>query len=685
VSGSADSPVAVDPPAAPAAPTVAGGWNWGHMGRVVVGLVLLGLAARLIALGARPLHHDESLDAWFSWKFLNGTYEGYDPVYHGPLRFYVTALFFAVMGESVVIARLLAALSGAVVVMLPWFWRRDLGMAGTVAAVGLLAVSPSMLYFSRMGREDAPFLALSFGAVLVFVALLRSPASWQPAALLVLIVAGLAVKESMFLLVFIFGSFGMTLVIQDLLFSKPAGMHATDGTRRLGPDGVRRIVSVLGLVGMVATLAWIGVDPGQGMSVAGRTIDATFFKLGLYGLVLAALIMFAAVDARSRGAGLNDIAVIVSLRRVGARAWAIGVGAATAAFVLVFSQFFTNFSGPGSEQAPNGGLLNGLTAGVKYWLNEQDTVRGDARWQYYLAVIPAYEAFIVVLALVGVVRVLRRPDQLGQLLLWWAVASFAIHSWAGERMPWLIIHPLLPMVLLGALGVQELWERVWRRRGQLVRVPLALLFVVGLGWTVHTSYQASYVRGGEPQELFVQAAQATPEVPEWVDRLHRFDRLVRSELGRGVSVSIDSDVYWPYGWYLRDFPAPTYAVLDADSDPPDSDIVFLPHWDRGPVGSRLVGYVELDYEHRWWWVPDLDAGAGGFDLGVTASAWANWLWDREVWDGTDEDRSDCPGSLVGTVYVRSDIFELEQRYVANNPDDFEPKPAYDGPCARDDA
>ena len=57
-------------------------------------LVAVALALRLYDLGDRPFHHDESQDAYFSWLFSkNGDYE-YNPLLHGPLRFYLTAGIF---------------------------------------------------------------------------------------------------------------------------------------------------------------------------------------------------------------------------------------------------------------------------------------------------------------------------------------------------------------------------------------------------------------------------------------------------------------------------------------------------------------------------------------------------------------------------------------------------------------
>ncbi|MGI9623462.1 MAG: flippase activity-associated protein Agl23 [Acidimicrobiales bacterium] len=640
--------------------------KWFNLRNVAIGLVVLAFVSRLAALGARAFHHDESLDAWFSWRFLEGTFDGYDPVYHGPLRFYITGAFFWLFGESETTARLLAALAGAAVVGLIWCWRRELGSVGTVAAMALAIMSPSLLYFSRVGREDSFFLALTFASVIVFVSFLTRPKPWHPTAIFCFLVAALAVKESVFITVFIFGAFGMVLLTQELLLAPGRGAHGDSATDERDPNLVRRI-TLLGGLGLMIVAFGFG--------------EPIFVSLGTYGLVLGAALVYGAVSAVGRGVDVKEVPVLRSIVAVPFYWWLVAVWSAILLFVVVFTQFLTNFDGAGTDSAPYGSIENGLRAGFEYWRGEQDTVRGDSRWYYYLAVIPAYEWFILALSAIGIGRVIRRPTLVGQTLVWWGVGSFAAHSWAGERMPWLIIHPLLPFVLLAGLGVQVLWDH---RRGSWVsgaRRPVAVVVgvVVGFGllWTLNASIQASYTdRGGQPQELFVQAGQATQEVPEWVDRLYLLDRLVMAEEGRHLTVSIDSDVYWPYGWYLRDFPTGTFAVIEADSDAPDTDVIFVPHWEQGPIGAQLVDtHTTLPYEHRWWWVPDFLVGP---------QSWGRWLWDRQPWDGTVENPSDCPGSLVGQVFVRNAVFQLEQQYFASNPPVPAPKPDYEGPCQRPD-
>ena len=161
---------------------------WKRVRHLIGLLFLLAVLSRLSYLGLRAFHHDESLDAWFSLQYLDGTYKGYDPVYHGPLRFYLTAAFFWLFGQSDSIARLLPAISGIAVVLLPWVWRRSLGIIGTPISVALLLTSPTMLYFSRFGREDSFFLALTFLTVITLISFLHSPRRWHPIALLSLLV-----------------------------------------------------------------------------------------------------------------------------------------------------------------------------------------------------------------------------------------------------------------------------------------------------------------------------------------------------------------------------------------------------------------------------------------------------------------------------------------------------------------
>jgi uncharacterized protein (TIGR03663 family) len=176
-------------------------------------LVAVALALRLYDLGDRPFHHDESQDAYFSWLFSkNGDYE-YNPLLHGPLRFYLTAGIFKVFGASDFTARLAPALMGTAMVAMPYFLRRQIGRIAAFAAAVLLAIGPSYLYFSRFAREDIYIASITLALLVVTFRFLDQPRRYHPALVGALLAASFATKESTFITVFVAGTFFAAVLI----------------------------------------------------------------------------------------------------------------------------------------------------------------------------------------------------------------------------------------------------------------------------------------------------------------------------------------------------------------------------------------------------------------------------------------------------------------------------------------
>ncbi|HJW84160.1 MAG TPA: TIGR03663 family protein, partial [Anaerolineae bacterium] len=83
-------------------------------------------------LGARAISHDESLHAYYGWELYRGSGFNHSPLYHGPLRFHLTALSFALFGVDDFTARIPAALVGVALVMTPILLRPWLGRRGAL-------------------------------------------------------------------------------------------------------------------------------------------------------------------------------------------------------------------------------------------------------------------------------------------------------------------------------------------------------------------------------------------------------------------------------------------------------------------------------------------------------------------------------------------------------------------------
>lgn len=172
-------------------------------------LLVVGVIVRFIALGERAFHHDESQDAYFSFLFReSGDYE-YNPLLHGPFRFYLTALMYVLFGDSDFTARLAPALMGAAMIPMCWGLRSRtlLGRGGALAAAVFFAFGPSFLYFSRFAREDIYFASLSLALIVVIWRGIEHPRKYHPAVIGVLLALLFATKETTFISLFVMGTF----------------------------------------------------------------------------------------------------------------------------------------------------------------------------------------------------------------------------------------------------------------------------------------------------------------------------------------------------------------------------------------------------------------------------------------------------------------------------------------------
>ena len=199
-------------------------------------VILLGALLRFWGLGDKPLHHDESLHAYFSLQLLynlenwagcfapGASCYQYNPLLHGPFQFHAIAFTYWISGllgapdhgVNTFTVRIPAATLGTLIVAMPYFIRDYLGKWGAWLACLLLAVSPSMVYFSRFAREDIYMACFTMVLVVGILRYVRDrKMRW-------LIVAALgfafsyATKEATFLTIAVFGSFFVGLLFWEL-------------------------------------------------------------------------------------------------------------------------------------------------------------------------------------------------------------------------------------------------------------------------------------------------------------------------------------------------------------------------------------------------------------------------------------------------------------------------------------
>lgn len=612
---------------------------------IVIGAFLL----RVWDVGARAMHLDESTVAWFGWQLETGHGYAYDPVYHGPFQHEVLALLFLLFNSSQTTARLLAVVLGAALVALPWFLRDYLGRAVALWASFLLAISPTFVYFARFERDDTYMEFFTFLLVVFALRFRRDRKPWQLYGSVIAFALAFATKESIYIVAFVFVSYALIRL---------AGRSLAGGLSIRGRGLGRPSIPVQPLTRRLAALSVFGLLAGSAILSA---------ALGVYLPFTAVVTAVAAGGVFLAGQGPRHSSSVGAARGTGwlfARDWRPHwINAASIALgilVLMYSTFGANLNGLWDQSHPlfnNGSCQYALAfnldacrrdvaGGLFYWLSQHKVARGNQPWFYYLLIYGLYEQLALGLAAIATVatfvssRMTASYRSARMFVVYWAVLSVLIYSWAGEKFPWLGIHPLLPITLLAAVGGHDLLAAARRRKGSpstgrlranslLARgamVIVALLLLV----EAHNTLTLNFVDGANPVEMmvYVQSAPDTAADANFISVLSH-----RVTGGDTLPVDIDSQDTWPFAWYLRNMTSTGYpagASAAASGDP----VIILDRGDAQSVplpASLRRGYERTPRRLDWWFPEDYKQWSWTDTLGraVSPDSWKA-LWDWEI-------------------------------------------------------
>jgi uncharacterized protein (TIGR03663 family) len=462
-------------------------------------LLLLNALTHFVGLGDRAMSHDESIHAYYSWELAeNGSYR-HDPTYHGPLLYNLDALVFILVGDSDATARLVPALAGLFLIALVYGARRHLGEMGAFCAAVLMSLSPALLFYGRYLRNDIYMAAWTLlWALAAWRYLETRRAAWLFGVALAMALS-FATKETSFIFGAVIGSFFLLLTLVRMKWGGESWRESASGDL---------VLLMLGLVLPFAApllylvLGWDPVDFGS--ELAWRRFLMVVPPLAATALALVGLALWLRRAQPTKKDAPHRT-------QVAGPSWPVWC-ALFAGFwlfeTLLFTTWLTN---------PRRGLISGFIGSLGYWLGQHEVARGDHPWFYYLLIAGLYEFLPLLLSVMAGIGLIRRRGLLTNLtgtvisgpraaggeplanphraplglmpwfLVWWVVMSWLVFSLAGEKMPWLVVHLTLPMILLSGWWLGRALESVewrqwsWERLLLPAAAPLLLLVsVVGL-------------------------------------------------------------------------------------------------------------------------------------------------------------------------------------------------------------
>jgi uncharacterized protein (TIGR03663 family) len=543
-----------------------------------------------------------------------------------------------------------------VIVALPYFLRDRLGTIGAWLACFLLAISPSMVYFSRFAREDIYMACFTLLLVVATACYLRThKLSWLMWIVLAFSLS-YATKEATFLSIAVFGSFLGALLVWELGITRSLAV--------VGPQPVRRVwdlyrprtaaplaVLLYFVILLPAAVAFfellknlsIYITEPQNKQASELFLleleDKTTLVvpwigilLGIYVLTLLIREMSGKLPSKGWLAKHFDAERQPLLYAIATTTWTywfFALLAGWAVFLLLFTVLFTNIKG---------GIADGIWRGLYYWIQQQQVARGGQPWYYYFVLIPLYEQIGLVFGLVGCVRCLLRPTRFRLFLLYWFVGNVFIYSWAAEKMPWLVIHMTMPMMLLAAIGLEPavatlfrfVQDRLLAFKARSVGVPseqnpipalpkrrvgglagagaalTVVLAVLLLLPTLQNMYEVTYVHAADgPHEMMVYV-QTTTDINTVMARIAVLDQ----DLYGGkhlVAIGVTNSALWPLIWYLRDYSNVCYGFPSGCPDNGQAvQAIITGGDDMNKIVSQYASgtspeFAFHQYHMRTWW------------------------------------------------------------------------------------
>ncbi|MEM7031736.1 MAG: flippase activity-associated protein Agl23 [Chloroflexota bacterium] len=440
-------------------------------------IFIVAIVTRFYDLGARVMSHDESLHALFSFKLYDGDGYIHDPLMHGPLQFHLVALSYLLFGDNDFSARIPSAICGVLLVILPFWFRPWLGKIGAlVTSVGLL-ISPSLLYYGRYIRNEA--------LITLFTAMLAMS-----------LFQYMRTRERRWLY------WGSAAVALSLASKEVALIHGFIGVIFIGgaflwewiPQKNFRVTQLAGLAVSILLLI-VGVVRLNLTTPEGGTSESSGMLLMIAGLLLSVVLISIHADRQKKPT--SKVLQFIPESAMGPLIGSIIL--AVAIFVVFHTTFFSNPPG----------IVSGTWGAVTYWLAQQEVQRGSQPGYYYIILMVLYEFLPLLIGGIGAIYYLIKaaPSHVDQwdsdqksldnpeneateihpsdggtfvsYLIVWAIGSFVIYSWAGEKMPWLNTHITLPFIFLMGHVSQTIyakfeWTIIKERSGLLFTLLLPL-------------------------------------------------------------------------------------------------------------------------------------------------------------------------------------------------------------------
>jgi uncharacterized protein (TIGR03663 family) len=559
--------------------------------------LLVGIYFRVSHLSDRPLHHDESIHATFAhnwYKNPQSNFYKYDPTYHGPFIYVVNVALYEVFGASVTSARMVPLIFGLAIIFLPFLFYPWMSLGAMMLASGLIAISPSLVYYSQYLAHDMPVL---FFKTLGVAALMHAYERWRAGDKRKMYAWGMtcaaatgclfSVKLISHIWLFLVVSYAVIFWVANKFYLKLPTSNQSIATKK----------------NALFAAAFIGVMTfSYALFQTSLFYHLNGFLDGLYRTALPHWWEQHAIERvkgpvyyHLRGLLLLDLPQVIILTAftvmlLRQKAW--GIVATTALAVL------------------------GLLTVPHLWSLNQVFPDFLTNILAHVKILKSADLFLYVMSFVfGILTtVILWQKKLWFLafLTFWTFGSFAIFSYAGEKGPWLTVHIAYPAALLCGAACAYMYQQTGSL-SQYKKIALALAAALTMAYQFHLSYTVMRTTAGEARDLLSQVhnSRDVTETMKWIEKVGAEKNLTPAT----IPLAVVGKPVWAFYFYLISGSYMNFKITTNDLNGSQL-FVILGNDEHKSHGPKLVeqGYQLKNLSNEGWWVPE-----------YTTMGWVDWM------------------------------------------------------------
>jgi uncharacterized protein (TIGR03663 family) len=226
-------------------------------------------------------------------------------------------------------------------------------------------------------------------------------------------------------------------------------------------------------------------------------------------------------------------------------------------------------------------LFSIVEKAFSHWMEMHRIERIGGPFYFYIPILFVYEIPILLFGTAGFFHFRRNKGRnkghnysFFLFLCYWALTSLLLYSYLQEKVPWLVVHIVLPFGLLAGAFIGEIFSRNTgivqpANYSGKTRTLLAGFLVLTLLVSMFQCISVNYYRSMEDKELMTYT-QASPDIRDLMEKIGEFNG---SPETLRIYVIDQYQLYWPLPWYLRDYEKAAYSSKPPSSSKYDAIIV----------------------------------------------------------------------------------------------------------------